>query len=363
MTFEFKAVKWTNKNTPLQIKTDTLPISKDAAGNFDVPSDKVLVRVRAAALNPVDLILKNVAIPGLFRAEKGFGSDYSGDVVAIGSSAQQKTHLSVGDKVCGINQQLFGNGTLSEYSLVDPFKESGESIRKIPGSLSYEEAAAYPLVFGTAELLFDQCRKGNTYHKVLILGAGTSVGRYCVQLAKQVYGSEHIVVTCLGKTEPLARELGATEVIDYTKNKSILNPVLESVRDTGKFDAILDCCGNSDLFPQITNIIRDRSDWGSYNTLVGDAKIDYLGNMYALIFKNLGATVRGIRSRLGLLSYYYGSVRVLGSGAWADKLPGYFEHKNIKVYVDSVYEFGEFAKAVERLQSNRATGKIVVRIY
>lgn len=360
MSLDFKAVKWVNRNTPLQIKPDSLPVTKDAQGKLAVLPEKVLVKVRAAALNPVDLILKNVAIPGLFRAEKGFGLDYAGDVVAIGSSAAAKTKLAVGDKVCGLNQQLFGNGTLSEYSMVDPFKESGASIRKIPGGLSYEEAAAYPLVFGTAELIFDHCHQGNTYNKVLILGAGTSVGRYCVQLAKQVYGLQHIVVTCSGKTEPLARKLGATEVIDYTKNKSILNPVLESVQATGKFDAILDCCGNNDLFPEITTIIRDRSGAGTYNTLVGDAKVDYSGNMFAVGFKNIGATVRGIRSKLGWLPYYYGAVRVLGHGAWADKVPTYFEHNNIEVFIDSTYPFEDFDKAVARLQSNKATGKVVV---
>lgn len=362
MALQFRALRWKNKKTPLQIRQASLPISQDSAGNISVPDDKVLVKVKAAALNPVDLLLKSMAVPGLFRADKGLGLDYSGDVVAIGLSAAAKTKLRIGDKVCGMNQQPFGDGTVGEYTLVDPFKISGASIRKIPAKLSYEEAAAYPLVGGTAESLFDHCTEGNSYKKVLILGAGTSVGKYCVQLAKQVHGSSHIVVTCSGKSEALSRELGATEVIDYTKNKSILNPVLESVKATGKFDAILDCCGNGDLFSEMPNILRDRKEFGSYITLVGDSKIDYNKSAYRLLISNIPVGIRLIRSKLGFLPYYYRLIKVEGNRDWPDKYTKYFAEKDIKVFIDSVYPFEDFEKAVTKLQSNRATGKLVITI-
>lgn len=362
MTLEFKALTWVNRNTPLKISTDTLPVEKSADGSYQVDNKSILVKIRAAALNPVDIILKTLAIPGVFRAEKGFGLDYSGEVVALGSLAAQKTGLAVGDKVCGLHQRPFGKGSVAEFTLIDITQKFGKSIRKIPGNLSWEEAAAYPLVFGTAQSMYDNCLKGNKFKKVLILGAGTSVGRYSVQLAKYVYGSEHIVVTCSGKTEPIARELGATEVIDYTKSKSILNPVLELVKETGKFDAVLDCSGNSDLFSNMSSILRSKKEFGSYVTIVGDAKLEYTASGFMAIPKNALAAVRGLRSKIGLLPYHYLSLLVQADGVWPDELVLAFNKHKIKVFIDSTYPLADFQAAVDRLGSNKAVGKVVITI-
>lgn len=361
MSFKFRAVRWRNRNTPLQIKQTTLPVKISPDGTPAVGSDWILVKVRAASLNPVDLLMKNAAIPWLFFGEKGFGLDYSGDVVAIGASAAAKVSLQVGDRVCGLKMDMYGEGTLSEYILVNPYKKTGASIRKIPGKLSYEQAAAYPLVGGTAESMFEHCQP-NKFRKVLVLGAGTSVGRYAVQLASKVYASEHVVVTCLGKTEALARELGATEVIDYTKNKNVLNAVLDSVAATGQFDAILDCVGNSDLFGHMSTILRGRSDHGLYITIAGDGKLDYKASPVGNFLLNVAVAWRTVRSTVGLLLYYYTFILVNGRDPWPDRMVEFFESRDIRIFIDSTYEFDRFGDAVARLQSNRATGKVVVTI-
>lgn len=366
MSFNFRAVRYKNRNTPLAIKSVSLPLKQTSAGAVEVQNDRILVKVKAAALNPVDLLLKSAAYPALSFGEKGFASDFSGDIVAIGASAASHTNLRIGDRVCGINQVPFGDGTLAEYTLVNPFNKSGASIRKVPDNLTYEQAAAYPLVFGTAESLFEfskhpkNGKSTNSFNKVLILGAGTSVGRYAVQLAKQVYGSEHIVVTCSGKTEPIARQYGATEIIDYTIHKNILNPVLESVKATGKFDAILDTCGNNDLFPNIGHIIKTRAESATYVTLVGDAKADYSKGLLSTVLKNFSSGFRAIRSKLGLLPYYYGFFTVNGSHSWPDHLRKYFAEHKFDVAIDSVYPFEDFQKGVDRLETNRSVGKVVV---
>ncbi|SGZ58491.1 CIC11C00000003669 [Sungouiella intermedia] len=366
MSFTFKAVRYRNKNSPLSIKTVSLPI-KQNGDNYLIPDDSVLVKVRASALNPVDLLIKNTVYSIFSFSDKGIGFDFSGDVLAVGGSVAAKSDFKIGDKVCGFNLTYFSDGSMAEYILIKPFKESGASIRKIPAKLSYEQAAAYPLVFGTAESLFQYCLLVKTdkpeasFRKVLILGAGTSVGRYAVQLAKQIYGSEHIVVTCSGKTEPVARQYGATEVIDYTKNKNILNAVLESVKITGKFDAILDCCGNSDLFPQIEEIIRSRKEGGAYVTVTGDAKLDYSKGFLSLVSNNFSTFFRIFRSKTGFLPYYYEMVQILNDTkqTWPDKLVEYLENHEFDVVIDSVYELEDFQKGVDRVASNRAVGKVV----
>lgn len=366
MSLTFRAVRYKNKNTPLEIKTVSLPVKRNEAGDNEVEKDRILVKIKASALNPADLFTKSMAFPIFSYKERGFGFDFSGDVAAIGDSAAAKTNLRVGDRVCGLNQ--YGDGGLAEYIMVDPFDRSGAAVRKMPAKLTYEQAASYPLVFGTAESMFEFCKHEkdgkniNSFDKILVLAAGTSVGRYVVQLAKEVYDSKHIVVTCSSKTEPIARQYGATEVIDYKIHKNLLNPVLESVKATGKFDAIMDCCGNNDLFPNIEDIMKTREEGATYVTLVGDTKADYRKGLLPTTLKNFFATLRSWRSYFGLLSYYYGSFILDASHSWPDHLLEYFGKHDFDIVIDSVYPFDDFQKAVERLETNHAVGKVVITV-
>lgn len=359
---QFKAVKFANSATPLVIGTQSLPVT-EANGQYKLPSeDSILVKVHAAALNPIDLIIKNSLSPWIFRGEKGFGFDYSGVVVAIGSKASQRNGLQVNDRVAGLFQDAMGPGTIAEYVLVDSSKATGANARKLPDNLTFQQGAAYPLVFGTAQTMFDNIAKGNTFNKILIIGAGTSVGRYCVQLGSKVYNASEIVVSCSGKTENTIRELGATTVIDYTKHKSILNPVLESVKESGPFDAIFDCCGNSDLLNDLQSILKSRQEAGSYTTIAGDAKLDFSKGFINSLYSNLTATIRMFRNNLGWLPYNYNMTLVNGAGAWPDKCVKAFKEHNFKVFIDSEYSMDQVTEAVKKLESNKAVGKVIINI-
>ncbi|KAM9892185.1 hypothetical protein OXX80_010152 [Metschnikowia pulcherrima] len=360
---KFKAVKFKNRTSGFPVVEDCLPVEVKN-GNYVLPSeDNILVKVHAAALNPVDVIVKNSFPPWLAKGDKGFGMDYSGDVVAIGSSAAASSGLSAGDRIAGLYQNLLGPGTISEYILINYKKNDGMNARKIPEQLSYQQGAAYPLVFGTAQTMFDSIKDGNSYEKILILGAGTAVGRYCVQLASKVYGSKHIVVTCSARTEQTIRELGATSVIDYTKHQSILNPVLDTVKELGEYDAILDCCGNSDLFPQITSVLKGREKFGSYVTIVGDYKANFqTGSIGNLVLGNLWVGLRIAKSWLGILPYFYTQALVDPSGSWPDKCAKNLAEGKVKVFIDSEFAMVETQKAVDRLQSNKASGKVIVNV-
>ena len=91
-------------------------------------------------------------------------------------------------------------------------------------------------MFGTALLMSKDLKYKDS--KVLVIGGGTSVGRYLVQLAKQG-GAKEVVVTCSPRTEDVIKSLGADTIIDYTKHKTFFILFLESVKSTGKFDYIL----------------------------------------------------------------------------------------------------------------------------
>lgn len=363
MPFQFKAVKYTSANSPLAIKTDKVDVTEKSDGTFEVASDKVFVKIKASALNPVDLVLKSMVPFFKASSEKGFSIDYSGEVVGIGKEAAEKTELKVGDKVCGMNHDPYGKGTLAEYVLVDPFVASGASIHKYPESLNLAEAAAYPLVLGTAIQFFDSVPEQNQKKRVLILGAGTSVGKYMVQLAKNVYNVPEISFTCSPSSQELIKKLGGNTWIDYTKQKSIAGPVKEIAKTHGKFDVIFDCAGNSDLFPVIEDVLVGRKDFGTYYTISGDYKYTFGGNSFlTILWHNLLVPVRALRSKFGLLDYIYAFIMLDPAGPWPKEAKQYIEEGKVSIKIDKEYDFADFEEAVRRIASNKANGKVVIHI-
>lgn len=86
-------------------------------------------------------------------------------------------------------------------------------------------------------------------------------------------------MTCSSRFAEALTELGATSIIDYTKQKSILNSVLELVKESGKFDVIMDCCGGNDLIAQLPHVLKDRKEFGTYNTVTGVRKSNFQGSI------------------------------------------------------------------------------------
>ena len=194
-----------------------------------ITAHDVLVRVKACALNHLDIWIRQ-GIPSYQLALPHIsGSDVSGVIEEVGSEVEG---VRVGDRVfiapglscwhcpmclsgrdnqC-LSYKILGaqvNGGYAELVAVP-----GRNVLPMPGSLTYEQAAAFPLVAVTAwHMLFTlaELRPGE---EVLILGAGSGVGSIAVQMAK-VAGAR--VITTVGSDEkvPKARAIGADEVINH----------------------------------------------------------------------------------------------------------------------------------------------------
>jgi NADPH:quinone reductase-like Zn-dependent oxidoreductase len=178
-----------------------------------VPSDgQVLVRVRAASLNPADrhimrgapaIVRKIFRLPSPTRENPGrTGRDVAGVVEAVGANVAQ---FKPGDEV-------FGNsaGACAEY-VCGP---EAKFVLK-PDNVTFEEAAACPVAAFTA--LQGLRDKGHLQpgQRVLINGASGGVGTFAVQIAKS-FGA-HVTGVCSTRNLDLVRSIGADEVIDYTK--------------------------------------------------------------------------------------------------------------------------------------------------
>ncbi|KAK6201076.1 uncharacterized protein RJT21DRAFT_31391 [Scheffersomyces amazonensis] len=352
---KFKSYSYGSNLDPLTIKEDSIALEKQSDGTYNVPSNYILIKVHAVSLNPVDAKVYHLSLwPIANFFSTGIGKDYSGRVIAIGKKARTNTELKVGDLVQGFYPHITPRGTLSEYILLNAFDKTYSQVTNIPSNLTLTDASSWPLVYGTAHQLIEGLKlKGK---KILVLGGATSVGRYLLQLLKYE-GAREIIATCSPRSIDIVTTLGATSTIDYTKGP-ILSTILESVIATSTFDYVFDCVGSTELFSHIYHIFPEGG--GHYGSIVGDATVGTL-NWKALTVA-YGVVSRTVFSTLGLLGYHY-EVRLLNHhGDWIHKGKQLIEEGKLRIFIDSYFKFNELDKALKVLESERAVGKVIVKV-
>ena len=193
-----------------------------------VPNDnQLLVKVRAASLNPLDLTIRG---PWLIRPILGMrkpkdtrlGVDYAGIVEAVGKNV---TQFKPGDEVFGGK-----NGALAEYVCVLPDR----AVTLKPANMTFEQAASVPVAAITALQGLRDRGKIKPGQKVLVNGASGGVGTFAVQIAKS-FGTE-VTGVCSTRNLDMVRAIGADRVIDYTKE--------DFTKSDQRYDLIYDLVGN-----------------------------------------------------------------------------------------------------------------------
>ncbi len=177
-------------------------------------NNEVLIRVRAASVNPLDWRLKNQR-PGV---------DVAGEVVAVGGTVMQ---FKPGEAVFGTCK-----GAFAEYACAPQ-----GTLASKPESVSFDQAASLPIAGLTA--LQGLRDKGHLQpgQNVLINGAAGGIGTFAVQIAKS-FGA-YVTGVCSTKNVELVRSLGADRVIDYTRD--------DFTEDSQRYDLLLDNVGNRTL--------------------------------------------------------------------------------------------------------------------
>ena len=229
-----------------------------------VGPNQVKVRVRAAALNRLDLFTR-AGIRGTrrrsFDGPHVLGADAAGDVVEIGGEVTQRR---TGDRVvihpriscdqcrfclggqeefCASSRMLGASvaGSYAEYVSVP-----ASSAMPIPDNLSYEQAASLPTVFLPSWTILVRRAALQPWETALILSASSGVGTAAIQVAKKVIGARVITTTSTPEKVEKARELGADEVINYS-DEDIADRVKELTDGRG-VDVVLDHVG-ADFWP------------------------------------------------------------------------------------------------------------------
>jgi NADPH:quinone reductase-like Zn-dependent oxidoreductase len=226
-----KAIVYSSYGSPDVLKCEE--IEKPIPGD-----DKVLIKVRAAAINPFDRHIMRGRPPflrfifGLRKPKIRPGRDVSGQVEAVGRNV---TQFKPGDDVFGVC-----SGALAEYVCTRE-----KALVTKPDNVTFEQAASVGVAALTAlQGLRDKghIRPGQ---KVLITGAGGGVGTFAVQIAKS-FGAE-VTGVCSPSKIDLVRSIGADRVIDYTKE--------DFTRGTQRYDLIFNLAGMHSL-PEYRRVLN-----------------------------------------------------------------------------------------------------------
>jgi alcohol dehydrogenase len=176
---------------------------------------QVVIRVRASSFNYHDVFTVK-GMPGIkVPLPVVIGLDMAGEIFEVGAGVSgwkigDSVLVNPVDKKRGLMGEMLDGG-MAEYCLV-----SAEQLVRMPLGVSFEEAASLPVAYGTAHRMLVTHQTVKPGDRVLVLGASGGVGTGCVILAK-LLGAE--VIACASTPEKMQRlkELGADEVVDYTK--------------------------------------------------------------------------------------------------------------------------------------------------
>jgi NADPH:quinone reductase-like Zn-dependent oxidoreductase len=329
-----KAIRYARYGSPdvLELQDIDLPLVDD---------EDILVRVRAAAVNPLDFhflrgtpyLIRTMA--GLSRPKaNGLGADMAGQVEAVG---RKVTRFQPGDEVFGsrdLGARQRG-GAFAEYFSVH---QDGTVVPK-PANVTFEEAAAVPVAGFTALQALRDKGKVQSGQKVLVNGAGGGVGTFAVQLAK-AYGAEVTGVCSTGKVE-LVRSIGADRVVDYTRD--------DFTGAGQRYDLVVDTAGGHSL----AEIRRALTPKGTLVVVGGPLKDLWLGPLFDPVKLLVLSPFVSQRLSPMLARNSRDDLAVLRELIEAGK---------VTPVIDRTYPLSEVPEAIRYLEEGHARGKVVITV-
>ncbi|KAK7695386.1 hypothetical protein QCA50_000022 [Cerrena zonata] len=338
-----KAWRAVKRGTP----AEAIRFDKDAPVPSKLKQGEVLVKVQAAALNPVDYKLLGMLPNLIANRPYPMANDIAGVVVA---SADSK--FAVGDEVFGTvwlqAQRKEQQGALAEYVRI-----AATSIAKRPKDIKPTEAAGISMVAVTASVGLFQHGNLQPGQNVFISGGSTAVGLAAIQFAKAI-GCK-VTVTGSGPKEEMLRTLGADEFMDYTKGP-VYDRLIENP-PSPKFDIIFDTVGSVDpkLFSLSEAYLAPDGTFLSVGPQPeGSGKLGQLANFFWTVSRPTWVC-GGVNRKLCIFS-------TSESPEELARVVKFLEEKKFKPAVDSVYSFDQVVEAYNHLMTKRATGKVVIKV-
>ena len=306
------------------------------------PND-LLIRVRSAAINPIDKMIvlgemKNL-VPVELPVQLGF--DVAGVVEAVGASV---TAFKPGDEVFS-RVDHHRMGTLADFCIT-----SAASVALKPASLSFDEAASLPLVSLTALQALQDVGHLSPGQSVLILGGTGGVGTSAIQLAR-ILGASSITTTA-GSEFNRCLTLGATKVIDYQNEK-----FSSSVKDQ---DLVFDTTGEA---ASSFSCLKSGGTTVSIIAAPTVAGVQHGGIDVSLTTQAmLTAAAAPLQASALVHNVSYQFLWMKPSGQQLAQIAQYVEEGKLKPVIDQVFPMEQVAKAFEVLESGHEKGKLVIHI-
>jgi NADPH:quinone reductase-like Zn-dependent oxidoreductase len=318
---------------------------------LESPND-VIVKLRAAAVNRVDIAIRSGQNGAPLSFPHIIGSDGAGTIVAVGRAV---THVNLGDSVClypvfgcgrcdfcaserdhmCATRSVLGerrHGTYAEYVSVP-----GKNCFAIPAGLSFEEAAAFPLVYVTLwRLLITQAELRSGESLLIVGGGGIATAALLVAASLATP-----IIIASGNAEKLAKAkmLGAEHGINYRHTD-----FAKEVRSlTGKrgVDVVVDCVGGESWSKSLASLAR-----GGRLVTCG--------------------AVAGAAAATDLRRIFWNHLKVFGAAAGTREefrqLLNFFAVSGAKPIIDRIYPLHDAAKAHQRMEKGESFGKIVLRM-
>lgn len=320
-----KAAIWTAYGPPVVLKVREVKTPEPK-------EDEVLVKIHAANVFPGDCEMRRFEIhpffwfpvrlmTGIFRPRlQVLGQEFAGEVVQVGNKV---TRFHLGDRIFA---PLTMFGAYAEYIVVRAHDVSAV----IPDNISYEEAAAVS-VGGLNALDFLRIARVKPGDKVLLHGAAGSIGTMAVQLAR-VMGAEVTALDTSAKL-PMLASIGASHVIDYTREDFSQNGVL--------YDAVIDFAGKSPF----TRSLRSIREGGYY--------VHGNGSAWTMVRRIWASRLSGRNVRIALTAYRQENL---------DYLCALLADGKIKPVIDRQYALDEVVEAHRYVESGRKAGNVVLTI-
>lgn len=316
------------------------------------PSDAI-VKLKAAALNHRDLLIRRGATEEPVALPRILGSDGAGTVVAIGDQVRD---LRLGDNVClypsrscgecdfcatdrefmCLRTRLLGereNGTYAEYITVP-----GRNCLPIPTGLSFEEAAAFPLAFTSAWRMLISNAEIKPGESVLILGIGGGVALAALQLATHL--GAHVIVTS-ASNEKLARALSYGAQHGVNHQEADFAKEVRSFTNKRGVDVVVDNIGGECWAKSLASLVKG-------------------GRLVSC------GAIGGAQPPTDLRRIFWNHLKVFGStvGSRAEfrQVLNFMAVTQTKPIIDRVFPLKEAARAQQYMEQGKPFGKIVLRV-
>src|SRR6266436_1925319 len=303
-----------------------------------VPNDdQILVKVRAASVNPYDWhfvegtpkIMRMMGVGLRKPKDTRLGVDFAGTVEAVGKNV---TQFKPGDDVFGGK-----GGAFAEYVC----RRAEGAVALKPANITFEQAASVNIAGITALQGLRDKGKVQPGQKVLINGASGGVGTFAVQIAKS-FGAD-VTGVCSTRNVDLVRSLGADHVIDYTKE--------DFTKSAERYDVMLDNVGNRTL-SECKSVLTPN---GKYVLIGGGGASEQglLGGLgkalWAMLFSKF------VNQQMGMM---------MADPSQKDLtiLADMMQSGKLKPVIDRTYKLAEVPQAIQYLEQGHARGKVIITV-